>query len=409
MDVRAIQPDARVRSRVVTAAAFWLRRFYASRFSARAEARGSPSASIRCVWLVVAILIARGALAIDTDNDGVDDAADLCCRTPAGLIVDADGRPVGDLERDCDVDLDDFAIFPVDSFLDEFSLFQRNFSGPLTFDGPCIPVCDGQVSGIAQPASLSANSPPSNDRCRDATCIGLGTGTFSNQGARTDGPTVPPPCDGDGDAQIGSDIWFCHPAYCTDTVVVSACGSDFDTKLAVYEGCGCPTGTLLTCNDDGCRPELGVPSRVSFPAVRGQEYLIRIGGFSGIQGSGLLTIYCASDPTRGVAACGEGAGDCFASNGSPACNGPACCEDVCALDNYCCDVEWDDRCAADTDGVCTGFAVCDTANGGCSVARQQPGCSDSACCNAVCQIDELCCLDAWDEACVTLAEENCTP
>ena len=56
----------------------------------------------------------------DADGDGVDDATDLCNNTPAGTAVDAWGRPWGDLDQDCDTDLDDYA------------LFQQGFTGPLS-------------------------------------------------------------------------------------------------------------------------------------------------------------------------------------------------------------------------------------------------------------------------------------
>jgi hypothetical protein len=55
----------------------------------------------------------------DTDGDGVDDAADVCDNTPADVLVDAEGRPRGDLDGDCDADLEDA------------SLFQLGFTGPL--------------------------------------------------------------------------------------------------------------------------------------------------------------------------------------------------------------------------------------------------------------------------------------
>lgn len=55
----------------------------------------------------------------DGDGDGVIDGDDVCPNTPPGAAVDADGRPMGDLDRDCDTDLDDFA------------LFSNGFTGPL--------------------------------------------------------------------------------------------------------------------------------------------------------------------------------------------------------------------------------------------------------------------------------------
>ena len=55
---------------------------------------------------------------LSTDQDGVGDACDVCPNTPSGDAVNAHGRSKGDLDDDCDVDLDDF------------SLFQQNFHGP---------------------------------------------------------------------------------------------------------------------------------------------------------------------------------------------------------------------------------------------------------------------------------------
>jgi hypothetical protein len=68
-------------------------------------------------------------------------------------------------------------------------------------------------------------------------------------------------------------------------------GSGFDTKLAVYAGCSCPVGAPpIACNDDFWGPH----SEVVFPAVAGEEYLIRIGGVQNEQGWGYLTIRCCS-------------------------------------------------------------------------------------------------------------------
>jgi hypothetical protein len=64
----------------------------------------------------------------DMDGDGVPDSADTCSNTPAGSAVDESGRPIGDLDLDCDVDLGDA------------ELFTLNFTGPL--DPPNLETCD---------------------------------------------------------------------------------------------------------------------------------------------------------------------------------------------------------------------------------------------------------------------------
>lgn len=45
----------------------------------------------------------------------------------------------------------------------------------------------------------------------------------------------------------------------------------------------------------------------------------------------------------------------------------------------------------------------------CYVAHAEPGCSDSACCKIVCDIDSFCCNTTWDETCVEHALGSCAP
>ena len=73
-------------------------------------------------WVVgVVLFVASSPLkADDTDGDGVDDLIDVCNNTPAGTAVDAEGRPLGDIDKDCDTDMDDFV------------LFQQGMTGPLS-------------------------------------------------------------------------------------------------------------------------------------------------------------------------------------------------------------------------------------------------------------------------------------
>ncbi len=48
-----------------------------------------------------------------------DDQVDACTNTPPGTAVDDEGRPLGDIDKDCDTDLEDHG------------LFQQGFTGPL--------------------------------------------------------------------------------------------------------------------------------------------------------------------------------------------------------------------------------------------------------------------------------------
>ncbi|MFQ5430726.1 MAG: hypothetical protein ACE5E1_10485, partial [Phycisphaerae bacterium] len=63
---------------------------------------------------------------------------------------------------------------------------------------------------------------------------------------------------------------------------------------------------------------------------------------------------CAPPPTP----CDDpNSGDCFSDNGTPGCNDPVCCNIVCAIDPFCCDVAWDGICAGEAADLCGGGGV----------------------------------------------------
>lgn len=118
--------------------------------------------------------------------------------------------------------------------------------------------------------------PPENDNCADALGIVLDEfAIFDNTNATTDG-VANATCDFLNQANIANDIWYDFIAPEDGTYEVSMCGSSFDTKLAVYDGCQCPTpADALVCNDDSCAEQ----SKVSFIGSAGQCYKIRAGSF----------------------------------------------------------------------------------------------------------------------------------
>ena len=145
---------------------------------------------------------------------------------------------------------------------------------------------DGTITVTCDPIPL-------NDDCANALEVTEGVYPFDNIGASDDGPDEPTLCDFGGDTQIRSDVWFCYTAGCNGTATVSLCGSTFDTKMAVYAGCICPTSeSAFACNDDFCNRQ----SELSFPVTAGRQYMIRVGGFAGEQGTGTLTITCDGVP-----------------------------------------------------------------------------------------------------------------
>ncbi|MBI4718969.1 MAG: hypothetical protein HY763_14275 [Planctomycetes bacterium] len=369
----------------------------------------------------------------DSDADGVDDANDACCATPAGLTVDAGGRPLGDATGDCDVDLEDYTILRPVMTLDRFAVLQRNFTGVRLPDGPCPNVCGNGVvepGEECEPPGTPTCDPtchvvpgiPPNDTCALATAISETSRTFSTIGATTDGPDEPGSCVVQNYTQVDADVWFCFTSPVSEPVIVSLCGSQFDTKLMIYDGCACPPSGPVACSDDqesvvNCGT--GTDSRARFNALAASSYLIRIGGFQEAVGTGQLTIFRQSDPHRGDNACNALAGDCYDSHADPGCHDPAVpdvCQRTCAVDRFCCDTQWDFVCVTKADGIAHGFPACGpSAAGSCLVPQASPGCLDEPCitqppqtiCQVVCEADPFCCLTQWDAVCVDQVGDGC--
>jgi hypothetical protein len=136
-----------------------------------------------------------------------------------------------------------------------------------------------------------------NDNCAAAIAVGEGSFSFDTTGATTDGPNEPGPCTFFSYSQIDSDIWYRYTPSCTSIATFSLCSSGYDTKMAIYAGGNCPTSSsAVACNDDACGPGQGLQSQTTLSVVAGNTYLIRIGGYQGATGSGMLSISCAAPP-----------------------------------------------------------------------------------------------------------------
>ena len=66
---------------------------------------------------------------------------------------------------------------------------------------------------------------------------------------------------------------------------------------------------------------------------------------------GIVISVCASALTSPVMAgdwpsCDEDAGDCFSAHLTPGCECPECCNLICAIEPFCCEVQWDSSCVA---------------------------------------------------------------
>ena len=114
---------------------------------------------------------------------------------------------------------------------------------------------------------------------------------------------------------------------------------------------------------------------------------------------------CVGRALEICAGCGdENAGSPFEENGTPGCSDRECCELICGLDDYCCSTEWDEFCAADALINCTS---CGDDDAGSPYQIHGPGSNDMECCRLVCGLDPACCVDEWDENCISSSVRLC--
>jgi hypothetical protein len=101
-------------------------------------------------------------------------------------------------------------------------------------------------------------------------------------------------------------------------------------------------------------------------------------------------------------------GGCFTMHGGVGCSDTSCCNIVCNSDSFCCTTEWDALCLDAATALCNTPGVCGVPSAGsCAIFNGTPGCSDIACCSAVCAIDRFCCDVEWDQVCVEQATLSC--
>ena len=88
---------------------------------------------------------------------------------------------------------------------------------------------------------------------------------------------------------MGREIFWNYLPEATGYVCMSTELSDFDTVLAVYDGCCCPVegNSLLACNDDEDPDKSVLTSFVDFDVVEGNCYKIQVGGFGSSVGVGI--------------------------------------------------------------------------------------------------------------------------
>jgi len=72
-----------------------------------------------------------------------------------------------------------------------------------------------------------------------------------------------------------------------------------------------------------------------------------------------VTVLTVSTTHAGPGVCGDpAAGDCCADNGTPGCDDTECCQAVCAVDAFCCDIQWDSICVLVACDLCDATCEC---------------------------------------------------
>src|SRR4029079_6635365 len=100
--------------------------------------------------------------------------------------------------------------------------------------------------------------------------------TNSTTGSQGQGQSA---CSAIGGTAIHGDVWYTWTAPSTGSFSVQTLGlTEVDTKIAVYDGAGCPQANALACNDDANAPaNVYLQSQAIFPAVAGNAYTIQLG------------------------------------------------------------------------------------------------------------------------------------
>jgi hypothetical protein len=147
--------------------------------------------------------------------------------------------------------------------------------------------------GCTQPLACNYNAaanvdngtcvfPVANDQCAQAIPLTINGGPLSADNTNTcyDGPN--PNCANNGGTTV-RDIWYSFVYNGGNITVSTALGSNTDTRLAVYTGCG---GVILACDDDSGP---GLASLINFTCpgslIPGQTYLVQAGGWADVEGT----------------------------------------------------------------------------------------------------------------------------
>jgi hypothetical protein len=120
-----------------------------------------------------------------------------------------------------------------------------------------------------------------SDFCADAIDLCPGTVTGSTVGATTDGSSTCTQFE-----QGNKDVWYAYTPTTDGSVTIDTCDGFQGNTLSIHTGCPGTAANQIVCNDFCCQ---GL-SCVTFNALAGETYLVRITGFNANEISYILNV-----------------------------------------------------------------------------------------------------------------------
>ena len=138
--------------------------------------------------------------------------------------------------------------------------------------------------------------------------------------------------------------WLRYVPACSGLSTLSICTefAEGQVTMAAFTGCG---GTQIACSatDTNCGFGNG-GVQIVFPAEAGESYLIRVSANNSGRVAGSIAVSCN-------AVC-QSPESCIVVHGTPGCNDASCCVNVCTVDPFCCNVQWDSICVGGAQDIC---------------------------------------------------------
>ncbi|HVV01970.1 MAG TPA: NF038122 family metalloprotease [Verrucomicrobiae bacterium] len=123
-------------------------------------------------------------------------------------------------------------------------------------------------------------TPPPNDACAGAIAMDAGTTYTLNTAQATSAGDPASTCQ----SSSGKGVWYSYTPASSGLIVISTCGSSFDTTLSVFTG-SCGSLTPIACNDDNGPACSGSQASVNLSVSAGTTYYILAGGSGGASGN----------------------------------------------------------------------------------------------------------------------------